>query len=445
MVRTFLAGHARALAIAGALALLDVGAAAAPVAAEGSDSAPVPVHTADSAVAAADADGNDWQQVVDLTFPTKPSVTFSDDYASPRSGGRTHRATDLLGTKMMELYAAVDGTVCWLTGVDEPMPSYGYMITICGDDGRDYSYVHVNNDTPGTDDGQGGPENAYASGISRGARVARGQLVGWMGDSGNAESTVAHLHFEIEDPTIVDPYGGNRINPYYSLRDALERGDISDGSVTIRKVPEPEALDYACPVDRVPEDEMGDVPVTATHEAAIDCVVWWGVGWATGDGLYSPGRDVTRGEMAEFVARLVERSGGSLPDAAHTAFTDVADSPYATSIRRLAAAGIVGGYADGTYLADRTVTRDQMATYLVKAYEYRTGESLPWERDHFTDDDGSVHEPRINSAAEAVIVRGRTTDAYDPAAPVARGAMASFLARVLDRFVEGGFGSVPSS
>lgn len=443
-----MAAHARTVAIAAAVALLDVGAVAAQVAAHEADPEPTPAASAPAApasvVVAAAADGSDWQQVVDLTFPTDPSATFGNDYDSPRSGGRTHRATDIIGKKMMELYAAVDGSVCWLTGVDEPMPSYGYMLTICGDDGREYNYVHVNNDTPGTDDGQGGPGHAYAPGVSRGARVVRGQLVGWMGDSGNAESTVAHLHFEIEDPAVVDPYGGNRINPYFSLRAALDRGDISDGSVTLRLVPEPEALEHACPADRVPEDGMGDVPATATHEAAIDCVVWWGVGWPTAEGAYSPDRDVTREEMAEFVARLVERTGGTLPDAAEAGFSDLADSPYRSSIVRLAAAGIVGGYEDGTYRPGTSVSRDQMATYLVKAYEYRTGQRLHWEHDHFTDDEGSVHEPSINSAAEAVIVRGRTENTYDPAPPVARGAMASFLARVLDRLAEGGWGSAPT-
>jgi hypothetical protein len=66
----------------------------------------------------------------------------------------------------------------------------------------------MNNDTPGTDDGQGGGQHAYAVGVDDGAQVVAGQLIGWMGDSGNAETTQAHLHFEIRRPdrTPVSPY-----------------------------------------------------------------------------------------------------------------------------------------------------------------------------------------------------------------------------------------------
>ena len=177
------------------------------------------------------AAGGSYDQVVDLTFPTDPSVHFGHDYDAPRGGGtRVHKATDLMGPKGTPLYAAVEGSICWITGIDEPEPSYGYALRVCGDDGRRYSYIHINNDTPGTDDGLGGPEHAYAPGIRRGVRVGRGQLIAWMGDSGNAESTAPHLHFEIHDDTVTDPYGDTRIDPYNSLVAALERGDVADGT-----------------------------------------------------------------------------------------------------------------------------------------------------------------------------------------------------------------------
>ncbi len=173
-----------------------------------------------------------YQEVVDMTFPADPRARFSADYHQPRGGGtRVHRATDIIFDKHSPLYATVDGVICYINGLDGNPPSWGYSLTICGDDGRRYDYLHINNDTPGTDDGMGGPAHAYAPGIRGGVRVARGQLVAYMGDSGNAENTVDHLHFEIEDPRITDPYGSNRIDPYESLRAALARGDVADGSV----------------------------------------------------------------------------------------------------------------------------------------------------------------------------------------------------------------------
>ncbi|MBW3536467.1 MAG: cell wall-binding repeat-containing protein [Actinobacteria bacterium] len=171
-------------------------------------------------------DEDSYTEAIDITFPTSPSVQFTDDYHQPRSGGRVHRATDLMGPKGTKLYAARAGTVCFITGYDKLPPSYGVMLTICGDDGRKYDYIHVNNDTPGTDDAQGGPEFAFSPGLHPGGAVSRGQWIATMGDSGNAEGTAPHLHFEIEDPTILDPYGTNQRNPYNSLTAALERHDV---------------------------------------------------------------------------------------------------------------------------------------------------------------------------------------------------------------------------
>ncbi len=73
-------------------------------------------------------------------------------------------------------------------------------------------YIHLNNDTPGTDDGLGW---GFADGISSGVHVTAGQLIGWVGDSGNAEWTASHLHFELHHPD----HGS--VNPYPHLREAV--------------------------------------------------------------------------------------------------------------------------------------------------------------------------------------------------------------------------------
>ncbi len=181
-----------------------------------------------------------YLDAIDITFPTEASARFTNDYEDPRSGGRVHKATDIMGTKTLKLFAARAGTLCFLTGFDTPPPSYGVMATVCGDDGREYHYIHINNDTPGTDDGAGGPEFAFAPGVKKNASVTRGQWIGTMGDSGNAESTSPHLHFEIEDPTITDPHGTHQRNPYASLKAAADRKDFAQ--------PPPLALD---PIGRV--------------------------------------------------------------------------------------------------------------------------------------------------------------------------------------------------
>lgn len=158
-----------------------------------------------------------------ITFPTERTVTFTDDFGDARSA-HLHEANDLIGKKMMPLYAAVDGRV---RSINDPEESWGYAVTIQDEDGYTYHYLHINNDTPGTDDGNGGIEYAYAPGIVRGATVTKGQLIGWMGDSGNAENISAHLHFEIRMPD------RTAINPYESLMAAFNRVPVYDFNPSI--------------------------------------------------------------------------------------------------------------------------------------------------------------------------------------------------------------------
>src|SRR5687768_8443819 len=234
--------------------------------------------------AAEDAGTAGYQQVVDLTFPTDERVTYTDSYDAARGEGRAHKAADLMGEKHWEVRAAIGGTVTWIPGADgSAMPAYGYMIRIAGDDGRTYSYVHLDNDSEGTDDGRGGPERAYAPGLEEGSTVERGQLIGFMGDSGNAEGSSPHLHFEIEDPDVVDPYGSHRIDPIPSLDAARERGDFGSGTRT-------SDAGGACPADRVPEAGYDDVAADHPHRAAIDCSTWWEVVTGTAPGRYEPAR-----------------------------------------------------------------------------------------------------------------------------------------------------------
>jgi hypothetical protein len=142
-----------------------------------------------------------------IVFPVIGPVRFSNDFGAPRVG-HTHEGNDLMGSKMQPLVAAVSGRVSLIT---VPQRSWGYAVFIRDSAGYEYRYIHMNNDTPGTDDGMGTPMQAFAPDIAYGNRVAAGQLLGWMGDSGNAEWTAPHLHFEIRAPD------GTAINPYDSL------------------------------------------------------------------------------------------------------------------------------------------------------------------------------------------------------------------------------------
>ena len=145
-----------------------------------------------------------------IHFPVEGAVSFSDDFGDPRSGGRSHEGNDLMGQRLQKLLAAADGTVS-SARLDAGGLS-GNMLTIRDAEGWQYRYIHINNDTPGTDDGLNPPEWAFAPGIVAGVKVKAGQHVAFLGDSGNAEGTAPHLHFELRSPD------GAAVNPWTSLR-----------------------------------------------------------------------------------------------------------------------------------------------------------------------------------------------------------------------------------
>ena len=142
-----------------------------------------------------------------LLFPVIGSANYSDTFLAYRAGqvSNKHHAIDIFAAKHSHIVSPVDGTVRY---VGYPQDSWGWYVVIVDDDGYEYHFMHVNNDTPGTDDGQGGPMHAYGPdlfgqynyGSENASRVAKGQLLGYVGDSGNAENTPPHLHFEIIKP-----------------------------------------------------------------------------------------------------------------------------------------------------------------------------------------------------------------------------------------------------
>jgi hypothetical protein len=146
--------------------------------------------------------------------------------------------------------------------------------------------------------------------------------------------------------------------------------------------------------------------------------------------------------MASFIARMIDASAVPLPAATSDHFADDNGSSHEANINRLAEAGIVSGRADGTYGPNAPVTRGAMATFLVRAFEF-VGPTLPSTRDWFPDDNGSTHEGNTNKAAEAGFAAGRSDGTYAPNNVVTRDQMASFLARVLDLFVEDGLATTP--
>jgi len=123
-------------------------------------------------------------------FPTQGRCSFVDSWHDGRSGGRLHIGVDIVGPKGLAIYAVTDGIITKMYGAESKLS--GNAIRLTAADATYFFYAHL---------------DSFASGITVGSNVKAGQIIGYMGASGNAGGN-SHLHFEIH------PGGGEAVNPY---------------------------------------------------------------------------------------------------------------------------------------------------------------------------------------------------------------------------------------
>jgi murein DD-endopeptidase MepM/ murein hydrolase activator NlpD len=175
----------------------------------------------------------DTGQVRPITFPVAGPVTYVNDFGACRDNcTRSHKGDDVIGDRVQPILAMHDGVIDHLI-INHPTAGWG--VAIRDDEGWQYHVYHMNNDTPGTDDGTDDGTWRFLPGIVPGAHVTAGQQIGWMGDSGNAEGSVPHAHVEIHTPQ------GVAINPYWSLRAAQRAVNCAVGTVGEPMPPAPGA------------------------------------------------------------------------------------------------------------------------------------------------------------------------------------------------------------
>jgi hypothetical protein len=144
--------------------------------------------------------------------------------------------------------------------------------------------------------------------------------------------------------------------------------------------------------------------------------------------LFCPDDSVTRAQMATFLVRALD-----LPPTSLEPFTDTDGLVHQENIRSLAAAGITRGCnppANDRFCPEDVVTRATMAAFLVRALDLTDAGGGDW----FTDDDGSIFELDIDKLATSGITRGcnpPSNDRYCPTRQVTRAQMAAFLHRGL--------------
>jgi hypothetical protein len=146
-----------------------------------------------------------------IVFPVLGPTHYIDDFGAPRPGG-PHQGIDIIAAKRSLALAAESGKVkFWTTSA-----SAGCMLYLYGASGTMYEYIHLNNDLTRKNDNRGKcvAGTSYAPGLKDGAKVAAGQPIGFVGDSGDANGVHAHLHFEVH------PGGRSAADPFPYLKAA---------------------------------------------------------------------------------------------------------------------------------------------------------------------------------------------------------------------------------
>ena len=116
-----------------------------------------------------------------------------NSWGFPRSGGRSHKGIDIFAPYGTPLVAVESGVITKVGTVNLG----GLRIWLAGDSGTYWYYAHLSGIEPSLQVGQ---------------RVEVGDVIGFVGDSGNAQGTPPHLHLQMH------PGNGDPINPYPTMK-----------------------------------------------------------------------------------------------------------------------------------------------------------------------------------------------------------------------------------
>lgn len=127
---------------------------------------------------------------------------LTDTYNAPRGTERHHEALDIMAPKGTKVFAVADGKVAKLfTSVPGGLTIYQFEPT------EKYAYYYAHLDK-------------YADGIKEGMLLKRGDLVGYVGVTGNSDPKAPHLHFAVVQLTPEKQWWkGTPVNPYPLMAD----------------------------------------------------------------------------------------------------------------------------------------------------------------------------------------------------------------------------------
>ncbi len=168
-----------------------------------------------------------------------------------------------------------------------------------------------------------------------------------------------------------------------------------------------------------------------THAAAIACSSDWGLINGYQDGTFWPGLRLTRGQAAALLHRTLSSAGHAVSGGEGTCAGQA--GAHGKSVEALVHAGVAP--RSTCFSGHVVITRGEMAAWVSATLDVAggdPGESVDW----YVDDDGHAHEGAIQRITAEGIVTGRADGTFGADESLSRGQMATFLTRLLDRLLE---------
>jgi murein DD-endopeptidase MepM/ murein hydrolase activator NlpD len=162
-------------------------------------------------------------QTLDLSSPdvhVQPvsDAKLTDTFGAARGSGRKHEGIDIFGERGTPIHAVASGEI--VKGFQNDLG--GTVVRIQGDDGRYYYYAHLQPDS--------------VKNLEVGQRVNAGDVIGGMGNSGDASTTPVHLHFQVAE-------NGKDLNPFDFLQGLPDVEDVAGGVQPLPVVPVADEFD----------------------------------------------------------------------------------------------------------------------------------------------------------------------------------------------------------
>lgn len=186
-------------------------------------------------------------------------------------------------------------------------------------------------------------------------------------------------------------------------------------------------LAFSFPLRGSAEGELrfSDVPATKHFAESVNELAERNVIGGYPDGTFKPGNPITRGQAAAIIVKLLKLDAEKVKD---PGFKDVTQANgYYKAIALLAEKEIIGGYADGRYGPNEPITRGQMASILVKAFDLPRYD-IPQHENPFKDVKQFVsHTPNILIIHRLGITNGTSPTTFSPNASITRGQAAKLM------------------